>query len=183
MRCASCRLQSTLARSLWRCPASCLGLTRLPQAAGSSVAAWGPWVPCQSSGLPAKVRSCIRAPSALTIGWVRLNCQLINSTHAVSDCPEVVFLSADIVVRDTVRWAGIQRLDVLGRSGHFGAGADLAHAMCDGWAASVAVIKCDVAFSEDTAAVFSRNHSKGKPALHEHLADVWDPSALCELTI
>ena len=102
---------------------------------------------------------------------VRLNCQLINSTRIVSDCLENGNLSADLVMRDTVRWAGVRRLIVLGRSGHFRAGADLALAMHDGWAASVAVIKCDVAFSEDTAAVFSRNHSKGKPAVYDHLAD------------
>ena len=139
------------------------------------MAAWGPSAPCQSSGLPAKVRSCIHPLSALKIRWFRLDCQLIKSTHAVSNCLDDADLSDDIAVRDTVQWAGIQRLIVLGRSGHFGAGADLAHAMRDGWAASVAVTKCDVAFSEDTAAVFPRNHSKGEPAVYL--------SALCELVI
>lgn len=41
--------------------------------------------------------------------------------------------------------------------------------MRDGWAASVAMIKCDVAFSEDTAAVFSSYESKGKSAANDHL--------------
>ena len=46
-------------------------------------------------------------------------------------------------------------MTVLGRSGRFDAASDLAHAMRDGWAASVAMTKCDVAFAEDTSAVFS----------------------------
>lgn len=66
--------------------------------------------------------------------------------------------------------AGIRHFTVLGRSGHVGAGSDLAHAMRDGWAASVALLKCDVAFSEDTAAVFSRHQSSGKPAVYEPLS-------------
>ena len=55
------------------------------------------------------------------------------------------------------------------------AGSDLAHAMRDGWAASVAVVECDVAFSEDTAAVFARNRSKGKPAMYDHLGQFVAP--------
>lgn len=53
-------------------------------------------------------------------------------------------------------------MTVLGRSGRFEAGSDLAHALRDGWAASVTFAKCDVAFIEDTSAVFSRSSAKGQ---------------------
>lgn len=51
---------------------------------------------------------------------------------------------------------------LMGRSGRFEAGSDLAHAMRDGWAASVTLTKSDVAFTEDTCAVFSRSSTKGQ---------------------
>ena len=53
-------------------------------------------------------------------------------------------------------------MTVLGRSGRFDAASDLAHAMQNGWAVSVAVTKCDVAFTEDTSAVFCRSSSEGQ---------------------
>ncbi len=58
--------------------------------------------------------------------------------------------------------AGIKRITVLGRSGRFDVASDLAHAMCNGWAASVAVTKCDVAFAEDTSALFSTSGNEGQ---------------------
>ena len=59
---------------------------------------------------------------------------------------------------------GVREMTVLGRSGRFETQSDLGHAMRDGWAASVAVTKCDVAFAEDAAAVFARSSIKGQPA-------------------
>jgi len=61
-------------------------------------------------------------------------------------------------------FAGVREMTVLGRSGRFEAQSDIGHAMRDGWAASVAVTKCDVAFAEDAAAVFARSSIKGQPA-------------------
>jgi len=61
-------------------------------------------------------------------------------------------------------FAGVREMTVLGRSGRFEAQSDLGHAMGVGWAASVAVTKCDVAFAEDAGAVFARSSSKGQPA-------------------
>jgi hypothetical protein len=51
---------------------------------------------------------------------------------------------------------------LMGRSGHFEAGSDLAHAMCDGWAASVTLTKADVSVIEDTFAVLSRYSTRGQ---------------------
>ena len=84
-------------------------------------------------------------------------------------------LKAEILLRDTVQLAGIRHLIVLGRSGRFGTESDLADAMRDGWAASVAVTKCDVAVSEDSAAVFSRRQSRGEPAVYDQLRRLLAP--------
>ena len=102
--------------------------------------------------------------------WISLlKCQLIHPSHAVLKGGHDVDLDALFLLRDTVQMAGIRHINVLGRSGHFEAGSDLAHAMRDGWVANVTLIKCDVAFSEDTAVVFSRSQSKGKHAAYDHL--------------
>ena len=71
--------------------------------------------------------------------------------------------------------AGIKQMTVLGRSGRFNAASDMAHALRDGWAASVAVSACDVAFAEDTNAAFSRSGSHGQ--LRDWLSPCSPPNA------
>ena len=64
------------------------------------------------------------------------------------------------------RWlasGGVQHISLLGRSGRMELAAPPLHDLMDpGWAASITLQKCDIACSEDAAAVLGHDRSQGK---------------------